>query len=404
MNKLIYLILAINFASPNLYAASGNCSAHLTGLGPVRPGSPEFVLGWPYRINDVLTRNSPDGKFSLVYEGHFGYSTLVDSASGTKILTDLRIGRLEYGFSDDSQFLFFMEENYVLKKYNLLKLRFEDDVVIPLNHVFIRAVDGETLILRRGFSVFGPGTYGIFRQYRGLFSADFSVTYLKSSFADVSPDKIEFVAVHPQKKFAAIVTTSANYVDGWREQMGRFWSQFNFEVFELGRGEKLFSSETLPSYDWQRHTHASGVDAVYFKDNSLVISGYEKRTNHTIYDLDTNKLRLLSEKDAATHGLPVIDFEGNNLSVEVTAPSGERKSVKIPFEGFDEFGWNLQPNFQYSFLRNNEVLVLSHNQDFVAAIDILNGKIVDYEKVASLPGKERTPFYLRNLTTRRFNP
>ena len=333
---------------------------------------------------------------------------LIDSTTNNKILENISLGPAGNGFSEDSNFFFFMDygnSKNILKKYNIAKMKFEDDVAIPRNHVFIRAIDAETLVVRwMATSTYERGDYGILSIKNGLLFNHTDIVHLKSSFPNVNADKIEFVAVNPQKTVAAIVTTYAQYVDSGREQMGRVWSQYNFEVFQLDSGQKIFSSETIPSYDWQMHTDISGVDAIYFRDNSLVISGFERRTNHTTYDLNTNKVQLISEQGAAKNNLPVVHFDGTDLNVEITAANGQRRTVSIPFEGFSGSDWSLQEKFQYSFLQNNEVLVVSKNQDFVAAIDVLNGTTLDYEKVASIAGKEKTLSSLFNLKTRRYNP
>ena len=351
-------------------------------------------------FKNSLISHSPDRMFHIEYVN--GSKVLMNSL-GQEIYK-LGTGDIRYGFTSDNQHLIYQinNERYLLR-FNLKKLKAEPALKLPLGLKLIRVIDSNTFVAQQFKSDYGlisgpfeyPSHYNIVKIVPGLFYGENLQTTQLISDTDRMESGISFVVVNDLKTHAAVFWGHKDQ-NNYNSRLNQF---FKFKVFRLVDGLVVFDDaavkKRLGSYEWQSHMTGTGLDQVSFRGDQLVLSGFQRTTGHTIINVREREIKIFN---ASTHDWPErlaqinIDDQ-RKLTIKIKL-KGLVHRLEAQLEGFESIGWGLQEKFEYSLVNADRALILTQNNLFVAAFDLISGTALTYEQAWRLPGFENTLIYL----------
>jgi len=307
-----------------------------------------------------------------------------------------------YEFSSDGQyFIYQAQQKNQIMRFNLHIRRLEKPLSLPAGLKLVQVVDSDTFIARQYLTDYNlldghftyPAHYAVVKVVPGLFyGTKAEVISLETPIKEISrPDAASFVVLNDQKTHAAIF--NGHYLYNKNSRMN---SHFKFRIVRLSDGHIIFDDKTamdrVGQYNWSQHISGSGLDAITFNRDQLIISGFERKSAHTIVDIRKREVKIYDDKKTADSvpQLTQIKFDHNQTMTVETILNGKNISVQIEFKGFNNVGWGLQEQFQYSLINEGKTLLVTQNSLFVVAVDLLSNKSISYEEILHMPGLERS--------------
>jgi len=351
-----------------------------------------------YNLKNMRQDRSPDHHYRI---------QLVDAKYSIIDLQGQVIHSLEsqpesYEFSSDGQYFIYQaqQKNQVMR-FNLHTRRLEKPLSLPAGLKLVQVVDSDTFIARQYLTDYNvldghltyPAHYAVVKVVPGLFyGTKAQVISLETPIKEISrPDAASFVVLNDQKTHATIFYGHYLY-----NKNSRLNSHFKFRVVRLSDGLIVFDDKAamdrVGQYNWSQHISGSGLDAITFNRDQLIISGFERKSAHTIVDIRKREVKIYDDKKTADSvpQLTQIKFDHNQTMTVETILNGKNISVQIEFKGFNNVGWGLQEQFQYSLINEGKTLLVTQNSLFVVAVDLLSNKSISYEEILHMPGLERS--------------